>query len=64
MAGYYSFMFLFFCAGDSTSSSSSGQSSMIEPGWNSLALNYTVQWPLHIFFTPNVLDKYVKFYFN
>ncbi|XP_052795876.1 gamma-tubulin complex component 4-like isoform X1 [Mya arenaria] len=41
----------------STSSSSSSQSN-VEPGWSSLALTYSVQWPLHIFFTPAVLEKY------
>lgn len=46
---------------DTSSSSGSSQSSVvIEPGWNSLTLNYSVQWPLHIFFTPVVLEKYNK----
>ena len=45
-------------------SSSSGSSSVssaatMEPGWTSLALNFSVQWPLHIFFTPAVLEKLV-----
>ncbi|XP_071167808.1 gamma-tubulin complex component 4-like [Mytilus edulis] len=41
---------------DSTSSSSSQQP--VESGWNSLSLTYTVDWPLHILFTPSVLEKY------
>ncbi|KAL4227566.1 Gamma-tubulin complex component 4 [Mactra antiquata] len=48
---------------DSSSSSGSSQcSTVVEPGWSSLALNYTVQWPLHIFFTPNVLEKYNRIF--
>ncbi|XP_060567272.1 gamma-tubulin complex component 4-like [Ruditapes philippinarum] len=44
---------------DSTSSSGSSQSStVVDIGWNSLSLKYSVQWPLHIFFTPVVLEKY------
>ncbi|PVD20069.1 hypothetical protein C0Q70_20563 [Pomacea canaliculata] len=30
----------------------------VETGWNCLGLVYTVQWPLHIFFTPSILKKY------
>ncbi|KAJ8304037.1 hypothetical protein KUTeg_017620 [Tegillarca granosa] len=44
---------------DSTSSGgSTNQSGMIEAGWNCIGLTYTVEWPLHIFFTPSVLEKY------
>ncbi|KAK3609174.1 hypothetical protein CHS0354_013711 [Potamilus streckersoni] len=39
-------------------SSVGGQSDRVENGWNYLGLTYTVEWPLHIFFTPKVLEKY------
>ncbi|KAK3797703.1 hypothetical protein RRG08_054720 [Elysia crispata] len=29
-----------------------------EVGWTVLGLSYCVQWPLHIFFTPSMLEKY------
>lgn len=29
-----------------------------ESGWNCLNLTYAVDWPLHILFTPGVLDRY------
>lgn len=28
-----------------------------KPGWSSLGLSHTVEWPLHILFTPAMLDK-------
>ncbi|XP_041369156.1 gamma-tubulin complex component 4-like [Gigantopelta aegis] len=30
----------------------------VETGWSRLSLSYSVQWPLHIFFTPAVLETY------
>lgn len=45
-------------ADTSRSSSCSDTGAVVEPGWSSLSLNYSVQWPLHIFFTPVVLEKY------
>ncbi|CAL1526599.1 unnamed protein product, partial [Lymnaea stagnalis] len=30
----------------------------VETGWDVLGLTYSVQWPLHIFFTPVILEKY------
>lgn len=32
-------------------------------GWAALGLGYKVQWPLHILFTPAVLEKYITFSF-
>ena len=32
----------------------------VETGWSALGLSYSVQWPLHIFFTPSILHKYVR----
>ncbi|KAG0488245.1 hypothetical protein HPP92_007056 [Vanilla planifolia] len=29
-------------------------------GWDGIALEYSVRWPLHLFFTPEVLSKYLK----
>ena len=29
-----------------------------KPGWSSLGLTHTVEWPLHILFTPTILEKY------
>ncbi|XP_062230787.1 gamma-tubulin complex component 4-like [Phragmites australis] len=29
-------------------------------GWDSIALEYSVDWPLQLFFTPDVLSKYCK----
>ncbi|XP_059164768.1 gamma-tubulin complex component 4-like [Physella acuta] len=37
---------------------SNATESDIETGWNALGLTYSVQWPLHIFFTNSILDKY------
>ncbi|XP_005092380.1 gamma-tubulin complex component 4 [Aplysia californica] len=34
----------------------------VETGWSVLGLSYTVQWPLHIFFTPSILQKYDKIF--
>ena len=28
-----------------------------KPGWSSLGLTHTVEWPLHILFTPAILEK-------
>lgn len=44
---------------DETGQSSSVNSlSRKESGWNCLNLSYVVDWPLHILFTPGVLDRY------
>ncbi|KAK7116694.1 gamma-tubulin complex component 4-like [Littorina saxatilis] len=37
---------------------SGGVSATVETGWSCLGLTCTVQWPLHIFFTPSVIKKY------
>ncbi|KAJ4849284.1 hypothetical protein Tsubulata_021557 [Turnera subulata] len=29
-------------------------------GWDGIALEYSVDWPLHLFFTPEVLSKYLR----
>ncbi|XP_071096786.1 gamma-tubulin complex component 4-like [Haliotis cracherodii] len=34
----------------------------VETGWKCLGLTCTIQWPLHIFFTPNILDKYNRIF--
>lgn len=34
----------------------------VETGWSVLGLTYSVQWPLHIFFTPSILHKYNKLF--
>jgi len=31
-----------------------------ESGWKALNLTYAVEWPLHILFTPSVLERYVS----
>ncbi|KAK4430876.1 Gamma-tubulin complex component 4 [Sesamum alatum] len=31
-------------------------------GWDSIALEYSVDWPLHLFFTQEVLSKYLKIF--
>ncbi|GFR74511.1 gamma-tubulin complex component [Elysia marginata] len=33
-----------------------------EVGWTVLGLTYSVQWPLHIFFTPSMLEKYNRIF--
>ena len=30
-----------------------------ESAWNHLGLSHSVSWPLHILFTPTILEKYV-----
>ena len=30
-----------------------------EGAWNHLGLSHSVSWPLHILFTPTILEKYV-----
>ncbi len=36
------------------------QSTDNNAAWNVLGLSYTPNWPLHVFFTPTVLEKYVN----
>ncbi|BFY98455.1 hypothetical protein BsWGS_01495 [Bradybaena similaris] len=33
-----------------------------ETGWRGLGLTYSVRWPLHIFFTPSMLEKYNRIF--
>ncbi|RUS76183.1 hypothetical protein EGW08_016061 [Elysia chlorotica] len=33
-----------------------------EVGWTVLGLTYSVEWPLHIFFTPSMLEKYNRMF--
>ncbi|CAG5115406.1 unnamed protein product [Candidula unifasciata] len=33
-----------------------------ETGWSGLGLTYSVRWPLHIFFTPSILEKYNRIF--
>lgn len=37
-----------------------GASESALDGWDSIALEYSVDWPLQLFFTPDVLSKYVS----
>ncbi|CAL0300253.1 unnamed protein product [Lupinus luteus] len=41
-------------------STSSASSKMSFEGWDGIALEYSVDWPLHLFFTQEVLSKYLK----
>ncbi|KAH9499205.1 Gamma-tubulin complex component 4 [Bulinus truncatus] len=34
----------------------------VSTGWSVLGMSYSVQWPLHIFFTPAVLEKYNRIF--
>ncbi|KAK0055312.1 gamma-tubulin complex component 4 [Biomphalaria pfeifferi] len=34
----------------------------VSTGWSVLGLAYSVQWPLHIFFTPAILEKYNRIF--
>ena len=31
----------------------------VDNGWAVLDLNFSVEWPLHVLFTPGVLERYV-----
>ncbi|XP_066363165.1 gamma-tubulin complex component 4-like [Miscanthus floridulus] len=42
------------------SSQGKATSELALDGWDSIALEYTVDWPLQLFFTPDVLSKYRK----
>ncbi|KAI4301421.1 hypothetical protein L6164_034702 [Bauhinia variegata] len=44
--------------GSSGASLSSASSEMSFDGWDGIALEYSVDWPLHLFFTQEVLSKY------
>ncbi|KAE9589461.1 hypothetical protein Lal_00000563 [Lupinus albus] len=39
---------------------SSASSEMSSEGWDGITLEYSVDWPLHLFFTQEVLSKYLK----
>uniref|UniRef100_A0ACD5ZNC7 Uncharacterized protein n=1 Tax=Avena sativa TaxID=4498 RepID=A0ACD5ZNC7_AVESA len=42
------------------SSQGKASSELALDGWHSIALEYSVDWPLQLFFTPDVLSKYRK----
>lgn len=43
--------------GSSGASLSNASSEMSVDGWDGIALEYSVDWPLHLFFTQEVLSK-------
>lgn len=43
--------------GSSGASKSNASSEMSLDGWDGIALEYSVDWPLHLFFTQEVLSK-------
>lgn len=43
--------------GNSSSALSSASSEMSLDGWDGIALEYSVDWPLELFFTQEVLSK-------
>lgn len=43
--------------GSSGASLSNALSEMSVDGWDGIALEYSVDWPLHLFFTQEVLSK-------
>ncbi|XP_015951163.1 gamma-tubulin complex component 4 homolog isoform X1 [Arachis duranensis] len=47
-------------ANTSADGSSGASSEMSLDGWDGLALEYSVDWPLHLFFTQEVLSKYLR----
>ncbi|KAM4074630.1 hypothetical protein ACB094_10G108200 [Castanea mollissima] len=47
-----------YAEGNSSSALSSASSEMSLDGWDGIALEYSVDWPLELFFTQEVLSKY------
>jgi gamma-tubulin complex component 4 len=43
--------------GISGASFSNASSEMSVDGWDGIALEYSIEWPLHLFFTQEVLSK-------
>ncbi|XP_020235158.1 gamma-tubulin complex component 4 homolog [Cajanus cajan] len=48
--------------GSSAASLSNASSEMSLDGWDGIALEYSVDWPLHLFFTQEVLSKYLRIF--
>ncbi|KAH1058295.1 hypothetical protein GYH30_002728 [Glycine max] len=48
--------------GSSGASLSNASSEMSVDGWDGIALEYSVDWPLHLFFTQEVLSKYLRIF--
>ncbi|TKY52512.1 Gamma-tubulin complex component 4-like [Spatholobus suberectus] len=48
--------------GSSGASLSNASSEMSLDGWDGIALEYSVDWPLHLFFTQEVLSKYLRIF--
>ncbi|KAG4917296.1 hypothetical protein JHK87_054853 [Glycine soja] len=48
--------------GSSGASLSNALSEMSVDGWDGIALEYSVDWPLHLFFTQEVLSKYLRIF--
>ncbi|KAK7392303.1 hypothetical protein VNO78_20737 [Psophocarpus tetragonolobus] len=48
--------------GSSGASLSNTLSEMSVDGWDGIALEYSVDWPLHLFFTQEVLSKYLRIF--
>ncbi|GAU43752.1 hypothetical protein TSUD_36460 [Trifolium subterraneum] len=46
--------------GISGASLSNASSEMSVDGWHGIALEYSIDWPLHLFFTQEVLSKYLR----
>ncbi|AES61764.2 Gamma-tubulin complex component 4 [Medicago truncatula] len=46
--------------GISGASISNASSEMSVDGWDGIALEYSIEWPLHLFFTQEVLSRYLK----
>ncbi|KAK7475136.1 hypothetical protein BaRGS_00033628 [Batillaria attramentaria] len=44
--------------GDRKVAESPSSTAPLETGWKCLGLTCSIQWPLHIFFTPSILNKY------
>ncbi|KAL5122266.1 Gamma-tubulin complex component 4 [Glycine soja] len=48
--------------GSSSASLSNASSEMSVDGWDGIALEYSVDWPLYLFFTQEVLSKYLRIF--